>query len=150
MTCEKEQLKEKLIGFQKCIADLKQELSKQEQLFSNRETQFFSGFFEVMDALETLEANLESRKGTLDKPTRMLKKNIHSIYKKMVRTFQSNGITQIRFQDGKADMACCKILDTRPDPGQPEETLIEIVKNGYLNSNDGKVLRKAEVITVRN
>lgn len=151
MTAEKkEQLREKLIGFQRSIADLKRKLDQQEQDFSDRETRFLSGFFEVMDAFETLEANLEAKKEPLDKPARMMKKNIRSISRKLYRTFTSNGIEQIRFKEGKANMAQCKILDTRQDPDLPEETLLEIVKNGYINTSDGKVLRKAEVITVHN
>lgn len=147
---KKEQLREKLIGFQRKIADLKRKLDRQEQDFSDRETQLLSGFFEVMDAFEILEANLESKKESLDKPARMMKKNIQSISKKLYRTFTSNGIEQIRFKEGEVDMTQCKIIDTRQNPDLPEETLLEIVKNGYINTRDDKVLRKAEVITVRN
>jgi molecular chaperone GrpE (heat shock protein) len=150
MPTEKEQLREKLIDFQQCIASLKRDMDLQAQRFIDRETALLSGLFDVMDAFEALEANLESRKASLDKPARMLGKNIGSIHKKLTRTLKSNGIDKITFQNNTAVMTQCKILETKPDPDLADETLLEIVKNGYINTDDGSILRKAEVITVRN
>lgn len=41
-------------------------------------------------------------------------------------------------------------LETREVPDLENEIRLEIVKNGYPNTQDNSVLRKAEVITVRN
>ena len=150
MASEKEQLKEKLIGFQRSIADLKRDLDLQARQCVERETDLLSGLFEVMDAFDTLESNLQDRKASLDKPARMLGKNIRSIHKKLARTLKSNGIDQITFQNNTAVMTQCKILETKPDPNLANETLLKIIKNGYINNYDGTILRKAEVITVRN
>jgi molecular chaperone GrpE (heat shock protein) len=47
-------------------------------------------------------------------------------------------------------MDYCKIVDTRPEPEMDNETIVSVVKNGYINQKDGIVVRKAEVITVLN
>ena len=150
MGSEKEQLKEKLIEFQQHIAGLKLELAVQAEAHQKRENEFFTGLLDIMDAFELIENNLESKKESLDKPARMLGKNIRSIHKKLSRFFESAGIFPIDFQDGKAVMEQCKVLETRADPDQENGSLVEIVKKGYLNTRDSTILRKAEVITIRN
>lgn len=150
MGSEKEELKKKLIDFQQQIASLKLDLSVQAEARQKRENEFFTGLLDIMDAFELIEANLESKKESLDKPAKMLGKNIRSIHRKLSRFFESAGIRPIDFQDGKAVMAQCKVLETRADPDQEDGTLLETVKKGYLNTRDGTVLRKAEVITIRN
>ena len=150
MGSEKEQLKKKLIDFQQQIAGLKMDLAAQAGDRQKRENEFFTGLLDIMDAFELIEDNLESKKDGLDKSAKMLGKNIRSIHKKLSRYFKSVGISPIVFQDEKAVMEQCKVLETREDPGQEDGTLSEIVKKGYLNTRDGTILRKAEVITIRN
>ena len=47
-------------------------------------------------------------------------------------------------------MDFCKVVDTRVSDTLEDEAILEIVKNGYVNQDEGTVLRKAEVITVLN
>ncbi len=147
---EKAQLKEKLIGFQQTIAELKLEIVQKEALFCQREKDFFSNIFDVMDVLAGIEKNLETKKNQLDKTAKMLGRNIASVHKKLQRHFNSADIFRMEFPDNKATMAYCKIIETRNVSELENETILEIVKNGYINKRDGTVLRKAEVITVLN
>lgn len=91
MTTEKELLRQKIIEFQQTIAELKLTLAQKEELFDKNTKDSFLGLLDIMDAFETLENNLETKKDSL-----------------------------------------------------------EIVKKGYINTRDGIVLRKTEVITVLN
>ena len=55
------------------------------------------------------------------------------------------------FPHHPANMDTCKVVETRASGTLEDETILEIVKNGYINQDEGnKVLRKAEVITVLN
>ena len=47
-------------------------------------------------------------------------------------------------------MEYCKVVDTREAPDMVNETILSVVKNGYMNSQEKIVLRKAEVVTVLN
>ena len=47
-------------------------------------------------------------------------------------------------------METCKIIETREQPNLDDETVLEILKTGYINEQDGTVIRKADVITVLN
>lgn len=150
MITEKQQLKQKLITFQRCIVELKQDLVHKEKQSRQREKDIFSGLFDIKDALENIENNLESKKDHLDKTGKKLGKNITAVHRKLTRQLRSHGIVPIRFPDNKATMETCKILETREQPNLADETILEIVKNGYIHEQDGIVIRKAEVITVLN
>jgi len=150
MTTEKELLRQKIIEFQQTIAELKLTLAKKEELFDKNTKDSFLSLLDMMDAFETLKNNLETKKDSLDKTAKMLGRNIISIHRKLVRHFQSASIVPLTFPKNKATMELCKIIETREDPELENEAILEIVKKGYINTNDGIVLRKAEVITVLN
>jgi len=145
-----EYLKQKFIDFQRKIADQKHELAQQQDHFKQREESYYKSLFEVLDAFENIEATLESKKSELDKTSKMLGRNIRSIHKKTKRLVRSAHIVPIEFPDERAVMSLCKVVETRSDPEFEDETIISIVKNGYVKGEDGTVLRKAEVVTVLN
>jgi molecular chaperone GrpE (heat shock protein) len=150
MGIEKALLKQKIIEFQQTIAELNISLAQKEELFYKKERDSFLSLLDTMDAMEALEKNLETKKGKLDKTAKMLGKNILSIHRKLLRHFKSASIVPMEFSENKATMEYCKILETRGHPELENETILEIIKKGYLNQQDNRVLRKAEVITVLN
>ncbi len=147
---KKDFLRKKLIEFQLKIADLSHALKEQAGVFHARERELFSGLFEVLDAFENLEGTIKAKEDGMDKTSRRLVKNVRSIRKKLVRLLKVNGVVKIEFPDSRAGMDSCKVVDTRSSETLENETILEIVKNGYVNQDEGKVLRKAEVITVLN
>lgn len=147
---KKEYLKERLIEFQRKIADQKHELAQQQDHFRQREQSHYMSLFEILDAFENINATLESKKDELDKTAKMLGRNVRSIHKKTKRLVKLAHIVPIEFPGNRAVMTLCKVVETRPEPELENETIISIVKNGYINKEDGTVLRKAEVVTVLN
>jgi len=147
---EKVFLREKFIEFQRRTAELSHMLREQKQAHQNRENALFLDLFEVLDAFENLDDNMAAKEDTFDKTTRMMAKNIRSICKKLIRLLRNNHIVQISFPDNKASMEYCKVLETRELPDMKNETILSVVRNGYMNTERNEVLRKAQVITVRN
>ena len=150
MNAEKYFLRNKFIEFQLKIADMNHALSEQRDAFDDKEQKLFLSLLEILDAFESIEETVEVKKDQFDKTAFMLSKNIRSIHKKLNRLIKSSHIVQIEFPDNKARMDHCKIIDTHPQPEMENETILSVVKNGYINQQDGSVLRKAEVITVSN
>lgn len=147
---KKDFLRKKLIKFQLKIADLSLALKEQEDTFRSREGELFTGLFEVLDAFENVEGTIKAKEDGMDKTARRLAKNVRSIRKKLVRLLKTKDVVKIEFPDSRASMDSCKVIDTRASDTLEDETILEIVKNGYVNQNVGTVLRKAEVITVLN
>ena len=150
MKREKEVLRDKFIEFQLKIAELKQALHQQEEASWAREKALHLSLFEILDAFESLEETIRAKEEGMDKTSRSLAKNIRAIHRKILRMLEANHITQIEFPDGKARMDYCKVVDTSEAPDMENETILTIVKNGYIQEHIGTVLRKAEVITVMN
>ena len=147
---KKDFLRKKLIEFQLKIAELSHALKEQEDTFRAREGKLFTGLFEILDAFENVEGTIQAKEDGMDKTARRLAKNVRSIRKKLVRLLKANNVIKMEFPDGRAGMDSCKVVDTRGSDTLEDETILEIVKNGYVNQDEGTVLRKAEVITVLN
>jgi molecular chaperone GrpE (heat shock protein) len=145
---KKDFLRKKLIAFQLKIAELSHALKEQEDTFRAREGELFTGLFEVLDAFENVEGTIKAKEDGMDKTARRLAKNVRSIRKKLVRLLKANDVAKMEFPDGRAGMDSCKVVDTRASDSLEDETILEIVKNGYILQGEDKVLRKAEVITV--
>ncbi|EFK10290.1 conserved hypothetical protein [delta proteobacterium NaphS2] len=147
---KKDFLRKKLIEFQLRILDLSHTLKEREDSFRVREGKFFTGLFEVLDAFDNVEETIKAKEDGMDKTARRLAKNVSTIRKKLVRLLKANGVARLEFPHGRASMETCKVVETRASEMLEDETILEIVKNGYINQDKGKVLRKAEVITVLN
>ncbi len=146
----KEFLRRKLIEFQVRIADLNHTLAGERDLYHEKERSFRLGLLDILDAFENIEETIEAKKDRYDKSARMLSKNIRAVHRKLIRLMKSDDIVTMDFPDNKAAMDRCKVVDVREAPGMENETILTIIKNGYINKKDGSVLRKAEVITVSN
>ncbi|MDL1968188.1 MAG: nucleotide exchange factor GrpE [Deltaproteobacteria bacterium] len=150
MRKKKEFLKEKLIAFQVKIAELTHALQEQENFFQARGKDLYLNLFEILDAFENLDQTMVAKESQFDKTTQRLSKNIRSIRKKLVRLLKTCHIVQIEFSNNIADIDYCKVVNTQEAADIPNETILSVVKNGYIDKNKKMVLRKAEVITVLN
>ena len=150
MKTEKERLRDKIVEFQSTIAELRKAARDRDQLAEEKEKRLYLDLFEIMDAFEVLEKTIDEKADELNKPGRMLSKNFKSVGKKMSRILKTNDIVRIELEDGKAKMEYCKVVDTKPDPDKENETILSVLKNGYMRRERGTVLRKAEVVTVLN
>ncbi len=150
MISDKQQLKQKLILFQQQISELKQTLAQKEMQFQEREKALFSDLFEIVDVLDNIDRFVVSKQDQMDKTGKKLGKNIGAVHRKLLRQLRSRGIVPILFPDNKVAIETCKIIETREQPDLDNETILEILKTGYMREQDGTVIRKAEVITVLN
>jgi molecular chaperone GrpE (heat shock protein) len=143
-------LREKLIGFQREIAELKQINKEQNEAAEQQKNELFLGLFEVLDAFDNLERNIQGKEEGLDKSGQRFVKSTRAIQRKLLRLLRSCHIEPLEFPDNKARMEQCKVIATQNDPAQENEEIISQEKKGYINTQRKQVLRKAEVVTVYN
>lgn len=149
-TAPNELLREKLIDFQREIADLKRTGREQEEASLNREQDFLLSLFEVLDAFDNLDKNIQEKEELLDKTGRRFVKNTRAINRKLLRLLRSRHIEPLEFSDNKARMEQCKVVDTQSDPARENEEIISVEKKGYIDTERNRIMRKAEVVTVSN
>ncbi len=147
---EKKFLEKKFIEFQLKIDELTRALKKQEQTFKDKEKEMDLHLFELVDSFENLNENIEAKRQHFDKTTRMLARNMGSIERKIIRFLEANHKFQMEFPDNKARLDYCEVVDIQEMTALENETILSVVKKGYIDREKNTVLRKAQVITVLN
>ncbi len=141
-------IKSKIIEFQKKIDFLNRKCDEQKNSYEDKLTDMNLKFIDMIDAFENIEENIKDKEESFDVDAKKLLKNLRSIKKKTVRVIKKNKIEKIVFENNKADIKTCKVIDTIQDSTKENETIVEVIKNGYLHKETQCVIRKAEVITV--
>jgi len=143
-------LKGKLTQFQQEIAQLNHALQNQKSSFQEKEEEIYKELFEILDIFERLENSLQDKENKLDKTFQSYVKSNRILHKKLMRFLKSRNIVQIEFPENRAKMDYCKVTDTQEAANLENETILSVVKNGYIDNQRNITLRKAEVITVLN
>lgn len=148
MKNQKEFLKNKLIEFQRNINSLNREKMELIDKLDQFNKEKLLKVIEVLDFLDTIVDNISPQNNNLEKNAAYLLKSIQAARKKINRILKREKVEEIQFPDGQAIREFSKIVDTLVDPEKKEGTILEIVKKGYLDKTNNKVIRKAELITV--
>jgi molecular chaperone GrpE (heat shock protein) len=143
-------LREKLVSFQREIADLKQRAKEHDEESLQREQKLFLELIDVIDIFDTLEHNLRRKTEPLDRTSVALLNTLRAIQRKLFRLLASHHIVPLEFSDRKAKVEQCHIIDTRRVPTRQNEEILSIEKRGYINTERNCIVRKAEVVTVCN
>jgi len=152
MNDQKKRLNDKLIFFQTQILDLNHELNEKQNNYELKENQFYSDLFDIIDNIE--------RKLKKFKKLEHLKKidlsksdffqTIQFIHTQLLRLLSKYEVEQIKCQNNMATMENCKVVEVKKSKKYDDGYILEIVKNGYINTETMHILKKMEVVTVRN
>ena len=145
-----ELLREKLVAFQREIAELKQQAKEREDSCLRRERELYTELFEVLDVFDNLELHLRRRPEPLDKSGHRLLNSMRAVQRKLLRLLSSRQIEPLDFLDRRAQVGQCAVVETKPVPGRENEEILVVLRRGYRDAARDLVLRKAEVVTVRN
>lgn len=145
-------LKNRMLEFQREISSLKKALADMENSCEDRVAELQLKFIEVLDSLENIENNSREKAadGLLDAQAVKMLKSIVSVKNRTARMLKACNVEKIEFPEGRAVREHSIIVDTQPSPAQENETILEVVKEGYLNRKSNRTIRKAELITVLN
>ncbi|MFH0926083.1 MAG: nucleotide exchange factor GrpE [bacterium] len=145
----KKLVRNKLIDFQKKIADISFLLTSQQNEHNQREKELNLELFDILDSFENTFNLIQEKESSWEKSAQMSMKTFRSIYKKLLRVLFERGVEQIEFPANKAVIGLCKVVETRVMPGIENEYILSVVKKGY-KKRTGEVIRPAEVVTVLN
>ena len=143
-----ESLKLLLVNNLKEIKQLKNSVEKCKDKNNDQFMDFVLGIIEVMDTYERAEELIIERGLNKDKNSKFIINRFSSVNKKLQSLLKKNGVTKLEFPENKLLIGFCKVIDTEPDSNLPNDTIIEIVRNGYIRGKEP--IREAEVIIVKN
>lgn len=75
-------------------------------------------------------------------------KRLLNAKKKLNTILAKYNVNKVSFNDGMSQDDYCVVIDTEPIPEKPNGYIISIEKEGY--TRDGHLLRRAEVVVVKN
>ncbi len=145
---KKEQLKIKLIDFQKELITLSRTLETQDERTRQQEDGLFLELTGVLDAFENVFNTLQSKEDALDKTARRALKSFRGIHRKLIRLLEEHDVEKLTFPEGKAEVGLCKVIDTESIEDAEDGTIVSVIRSGYRRQE--RILRPAEVITVAN
>ncbi len=145
---KKEQLRTKLIDFQKELLTLSRTLETQDERARRQEDGLFLELTGVLDAFENVFNTLQAKEDALDKTARRTLKSFRAIQRKLIRLLEEHDVEKLVFPDGKAEIGLCKVIDTESREGAEDGTIVSVIRSGYRRQE--RILRPAEVITVAN
>jgi molecular chaperone GrpE (heat shock protein) len=124
---------------------------KIEDLERDKHMQFLELVAGVVEAIDIFEkVKKKNSKESLSKSRKG--KKVTSRYKKVLTSLQQlllqYEITEISFPDNQIIPGLCKIVGDEADAELPDDTIVSIVKNGYIRGTE--LIREAEVIVVKN
>jgi len=118
-------------------------LEKQDQF-----TDLILGIIEVIDTFEKAEESINERNLNTDDNSQRIMSRFTSVLKRLHKLLQRNGVTKLEFPENRLIIGFCKVIDTEPDLILPNDTIVEVLKNGYIHGKD--LIREAEVVIVKN
>ena len=121
----------------------KYKLEKQDQFLD-----LIIGIIEVIDTFEKSEEAINERNLNADEDSQKIINRFTSVLKKLHKLLQKNGVTKLEFPENRLMIGFCKVIDTEPDSNLTNDTIMEIVRNGYIHGKE--LIREAEVIIVKN
>jgi molecular chaperone GrpE (heat shock protein) len=143
-------LNERIIGFQRNILELKKQIKileennftyKKKKILTEIEwSELIFQLTEDVDLFDDSEINQNCKQSVM--------KSLQKFLNKIEKHFESESVVKIEPNDLSQDLNSIKIIETWQNPDLSDGVIAEIVRPGY--KLDSQILRKAEVITIRN
>jgi molecular chaperone GrpE (heat shock protein) len=108
---------------------------------------FFLGVIKVIDSFESKEENLTEKYVNEEIASKVIQ-SYSSIKKQLLNLLNKYGVTLLEFSENRLIVGYSKVVDTEPDQSKKNDTIVSIVKNGYIRGSE--LIREAEIIIVKN
>lgn len=144
---EMSELKNKISNNLSEVLELKTSLKNKELEKQDLMKEFFLAIIEVVDSYENKENSL-LEKIPFDSECIKIINSFAAIKKKLLNLLLKYGVTKVEFPENKLIIGFSKVVGTEPDPTKNNDSIISIVRNGYIRAHE--VIREAELIIVKN
>lgn len=141
------ELKNKISNNLSEVLELKTSLKNKELEKQDLMKDLFLAIIEVVDSYENKENSL-LEKIPFDSECIKIINSFAAIKKKLLNLLLKYGVTKVEFPENKLIIGFSKVVGTEPDPTKNNDSIISIVRNGYIRAHE--VIREAELIIVKN
>ncbi len=129
------------------ILNLKNKITAQNLEKQDLMKDFFLSIIKILDSFESKDENLRERY-TEEIAAQKVIQSYSSIKKQLLNLLGKHGVTMLDFAENRLIVGYSKVVETAPDATKKNDTIISIVKNGYIRGSE--LIREAELIVVKN
>jgi len=133
------------------LSQIKELKNKIERIELDKHDQFLdlvNGIIDVIDTFEKAEEVIIEKELNKSEESIKVMNRYNTVQSKLLKLLQKYGITKIDFPEKKLMVGFCKVIETEPDSTKANDTILTIVRNGYIRGKE--LIREAEVIIVKN
>ena len=130
------------------IAEAEFSQSEQEKLNAEKIERLLLSIIEAMDAFDRVFGSIRAKQEQVDRQMKKWMGNFRTIRRMLNKILTEQGVSIVENLDQGLDPHWHRISETVEDFAKPDGTIIEELLKGYVWHN--KILRKAEVVVVRN
>lgn len=133
------------------LSQIKELKNKIERIELDKHDQFIdlvNGIIDVIDTFEKAEEVIIEKELNKSEESLKVMNRYNTVQSKLLKLLQKYGITKIDFPEKKLMVGFCKVIETEPDSTKTNDTIITILRNGYIRGKE--LIREAEVIIVKN
>lgn len=133
--------------FQRLILEQDHKIEAIERMRQQELDSIFTELLTVIDAFNKADARLAELYPECNEVVKA-RNRFATAKNRLKAILENHGVSEIQFRDGMATLEDCQVEETEPDESRPDDSIISIEKAGYRRN--GRLLRRAEVIVVRN
>jgi molecular chaperone GrpE (heat shock protein) len=130
------------------IKELSNQVEQLELEKSSQFTQTATGIITFVDSFEKLNKSISKKALNKTKKGEKILDRHKKVRKSLEALLSQFEITKVTFPDDQLIPGLYKVVGTEPDADSPNDTILSIVKDGYIRGTE--VIREAEVIVVKN
>lgn len=143
-----EEIEKKLSDILKKNKTLSLELEENQIKNEKAQDEILLDIISILDVFTKAEKIISDHSWNQSEDSQKAIKRLLNAKKKINTILEKHGIQKISFKDNLSNDDLCIVSDTEPDTEHPNGFILSIEKDGYLRH--GKLLRRAEVIIVKN
>jgi len=143
-----DELQSNLTALNKTVICLTNTIEKKEIEIKDLSNEYYLGIIDIIDSFERVEEYIVEKNLNKSDNEKKILNRYETIKKKLSNLLQNYGVTKLEFTENRLLFGFCNVVDTEPDPGKKNDTIIAIVKNGYIKGSE--LIREADVIIVKN
>ncbi|MEW6235360.1 MAG: nucleotide exchange factor GrpE [Candidatus Omnitrophota bacterium] len=113
-----------------------------------RKEEFFARILPILDGFDNIFRYVERSNLEGNETVSNWLKTLESLYRRLISALEKEGLCAIESEGMSLDLSIHEVIDTREQPGVPNNTVIEEVVRGYRFGR--RTLRDAKVIVAKN
>lgn len=141
-------IEEDLRSLMRRLAEVKFEQRTEREQSHKEKAKLFLAILESMDAFERIFRNIHAKQDLVTPQMKKWVGNFRTIYRMLGSLLEEQGVVRIENLEEGFDPYWHRAMETVEDVTRPHGTIVEEIRPGHLWQ--GQILRKADVVVVRN